>query len=96
MPKKSKNVPKDYTRHKGLVARAIGNRIRQRREQLKLSQEALRQKLQLEGVYISRSQFSRLESGINLFSAVEIISLASALQISYAWLLQGQKDTDPK
>src|SRR5215475_8399869 len=91
MPKKSKNVPKDYLRHKKQTALAIGARIRLRRRKLLLSQEELRKKLQLEGVYITRSQFSRLESGKNLPSAVEIIALTSALQASYAWLLLGEK-----
>ena len=93
MPKKSKNVPKDYLQHKKRTSLAIGARIKLRRRQLIFSQEELRRRLQLEGVYISRSQFSRLESGTNLPSAVEIIALASALQTSFAWLLVGGKET---
>jgi transcriptional regulator with XRE-family HTH domain len=87
MPKRSKNVPKDYIYYKKRTAKVIGGRIKLKREKLGLSQEQLRVALQLQGVFISRSQFSRLESGEILPSALEVRGLTLALNVSYSSLL---------
>ena len=88
MPKKSKSVPKDYAQHKKREAKAIGGRIKNLRIHLGFSQEQLRIALQLQGISISRSQFSRLESGETVPSAVEIKALASALNVPYSSLME--------
>jgi transcriptional regulator with XRE-family HTH domain len=46
--------------------------------------------VQLEGINITRSQYSRLEHGLSLPNAAEIIAIASAFEVPYAWLLQGE------
>jgi transcriptional regulator with XRE-family HTH domain len=87
MPKRSEGLPEDYAAHQRALASAIGERIRTRRQQLHLSQEQVRAKMELDTVYISRARFSRLELGATLANAAEIIALANVLQISYHWLL---------
>ena len=92
MPKKSHSIPRGYLKHKKVLAREIGARIRGRRISLKISQESLRAKLELESVYITRSQFSRIEKGERLPQAAEIIALAGSLKVSFSWLLLGKDE----
>ena len=92
MPKHSQDIPENFAEYERTLARAIGERIRQRRVYLQLRQENIRTKMELEGVYISRTQFSRIESGQSLPKASEIIALAAVLRISYSWLLLGHKE----
>ena len=87
MPRRSEGLPEGYDVHQRTLASAIGGRIRTRRQQLDLSQEQVRAKMELRNVYISRARFSRLEIGAALPNAAEIIALVSVLQVSYRWLL---------
>ena len=89
MPKRSQGIPKDYLTHKKKLAAEMGERIRGRRLELGLTQAALRERLQLEGAYITRSQYSRVESGERLPVASEIIALAAALGVTCSWVLLG-------
>lgn len=92
MPKRSQDVPEEYVQYKRALARAIGSRIRQRRSGLGLTQEALRARLELNAVHITRADFSRIENGLILPDAAEVIALAVALNVSYNWMLQGQDE----
>lgn len=89
MPKRSQDIPEEYTEYEHALAQAIGARIRLRRRQLKLTQENARIKMELESVRISRARFSRIELGEYLPDAAEILALAVALDVSYRWLLTG-------
>ncbi len=92
MPKRSEDVPEEAAAYQQALARAIGGRIRARRRELGLSQEQLRTRLELANVYISRTQFSRMELGESLPNAAEIIALGDVLQRSCSWLLGGQAE----
>ena len=87
MPKRSEGVPEEYADSRRALGSTIGGRIRARRRQLDLSQDRLRAQMELENVYISRTQFSRIEAGESLPDAAEIIALAKVLQVSCHWLL---------
>ena len=87
MPRRTEDLPEEYAVHRRALAIAIGARIRQRRRQLGLSQERVRAQMELESVSVSRTQFSRIETGEALPNAVEIIALVKVLQISCRWLL---------
>lgn len=95
MPKQRQDVPEDFTEYEQILARSIGQRIKQRRKNLNLSQENVRAKMELASVYITRTQFSRIESGKSLPKASEIIALTFALQVPCSWLLLGDED-NPK
>ena len=87
MPKLSQDVPDDYNEYKRKLAGEIGKRIKDRREKLNFSQREIREKMQLASVFITRSQYSRLENGEKLPVASEIIALCSVLKVSCDWLL---------
>lgn len=61
----------------------LGNRIRLRREELQLSQEALAARLG----YKSRSTIAKIESGENDLTQSKIIAFAKALNTTPRWLL---------
>ena len=87
MPRRTEDLPEEYAAYRQALARAIGDRMRQRRRQLGLSQVHVRSQMELESVHISRTQFSRIEAGESLPDAAEIIALAKVLRVSYHWLL---------
>lgn len=89
MPRRSQDVPQEYTEHEKALAQAVGARIRQRRKQLKLTQEIVRVRMEVENVHVSQGQFSRIENGESLLSVAEVVALAKALEVSYEWLLEG-------
>lgn len=91
MPRQSQDVPEEYTEYEKALAIAIGGRIRQRRKHLKLTQEQVRVKMEMESVHVSRARFSRIEIGVTLPDAAEILALAVALEVSYRWLLTGKE-----
>ena len=91
MPKHSSNIPRNYDENKTAIAKEIGSCIRSRRLELGIKQETLKAKMELEGVYISRSQLSRIEHGESLPTALELIGLSVILKVSYQWLLDGYK-----
>jgi transcriptional regulator with XRE-family HTH domain len=90
MPKRMQDLPEEYLTSQRAVARAIGARVRVRREELELTQEQLRTRMELEQVFISRTQYSRIENGEALPDAAELIALRAILDVSFDWLLLGQ------
>jgi transcriptional regulator with XRE-family HTH domain len=90
MPKRMQDLPAEYFVNQRARAEAIGARVRVRREQLGLKQEQLRARLELEGVYISRANFSRLENGDTVPDALELDGLVSVLDVSFDWLVRGE------
>lgn len=91
MPKRIQDLPEEYHSNQRALAEAIGARIRLRRGQLDLTQEHLRARMELEHVYISRAQYSRLENGEALPDASEIRALGAILGVSYDWLIDGRE-----
>jgi transcriptional regulator with XRE-family HTH domain len=94
MPKRMQDVPAEYRSNQRVLAEAIGERMRLRREKLGLTQEHLRARMELENVYVSRTQYSRLENGEALPNASHLIALRRVLGVSYDWLLEGDEGGD--
>jgi transcriptional regulator with XRE-family HTH domain len=92
MPRQSPDVPEEYTQFEHALAKAIGARIRRRRRQLKLTQENVRVKMEVESVHVSRARFSRIEIGDTLPNAAEVFALTLALEVSYSWLITGKEE----
>ncbi len=89
MPKRMQDLPEEYLTHQRTLARAMGERIRLRRTALDLTQEYLRARMELAHVYISRTQYSRIENGNALPNADVLIALHTILRVSFDWLLLG-------
>ncbi len=89
MPKRIQDLPEEYHSNQRRLAQAIGGRMRVRREQLALTQEHLRARMELEQVFMSRTQYSRLENGYALPNAAELIALRAILAVTFDWLLLG-------
>jgi transcriptional regulator with XRE-family HTH domain len=89
MPKRMRDLPAEYQLVQETLARAIGERVRTRRDALDLTQEQLRARLELEQVFISRTQYSRIETGAALPDAAELLALEAILGVSLDWLLKG-------
>ena len=64
-----------------------GMRIRQRREELGLSQEQLAAKLQLYDLELGQKTISRMETGLRVIADYELLWLARALETTCSWLL---------
>ena len=64
-----------------------GERVREARLRLRLSQEALAVKLQLLGLQIGQMAVSRIETGKRLVPDFELPILAEALGVTTDWLL---------
>jgi transcriptional regulator with XRE-family HTH domain len=90
MPKRMQDLPEEYLSSQRSLARAIGDRVRLRRSELDLTQEQLRARMELEQVFISRTQYSRIENGDALPNAAELIALRAILDIPFDWLLLGE------
>jgi transcriptional regulator with XRE-family HTH domain len=89
MPKRIRDLPEGYQNRRRALAETIGARVRLRRAELELTQEHLRARMELAHVFISRTQYSRIENGDTLPDAAELIALESILDVSLEWLLHG-------
>ena len=70
-----------------------GERIRQRRQSLGLSQEQLAARLQLRGLELGQKAVSRMETGSRVIPDYELLWLAQALETTTAWLLGEEPET---
>jgi transcriptional regulator with XRE-family HTH domain len=73
----------DYNGQKNIC----GEKIRQARSKLRMSQAALAAKLQTEGVVLERDCISRVEIGTRFVADYELMTFAKALNVSIDWLL---------
>lgn len=64
-----------------------GERVRERRLKLRLSQAALAAKVQTEGVILEQDALSRIEMGARLVQDYELRALATVLGVTADWLL---------
>lgn len=64
-----------------------GERIREARIKLHLSQKTLAVRLKLEGVELERDSVSRIEIGTRFVTDYEIKMVAKVLNVSALWLL---------
>jgi len=70
----------------------VGERVRQARKSVKppITQTDLVARLQLLNMNIDQSGLSKLENGQRPVSDIEVLTLARALKVSLAWLLEGE------
>ena len=75
------------------VDREIGKRIKNRRESLEMSQDALAKKLG----YTSRSTVNKIDNGVNSLRQTKIAAIAKALETTPAELMgwSEEEQTDP-
>lgn len=73
----------DYNGKKNIC----GERIKEARKKLKLSQENLAAKLQVEGIIIERDSISRIEIGTRFVADYELLVLSKILNVTPAYLL---------
>ena len=64
-----------------------GQRVKEARRIMKLSQEELAAKLQVEGVNIERDSVSRIEIGTRFVADYELLVLCKILSVTPAYLL---------
>jgi transcriptional regulator with XRE-family HTH domain len=91
MPKKTRGLPRQYHTFRRSLAHKLGTQIRSKRLELGLNQTEVRERLQLEGVFVTRSQFSRIEGGTRLPDAAEIIGLCRVFRVTVDWLFSSDK-----
>lgn len=89
MPRRSQDIPEEYNEYERALARAIGARIRERRKELRLTQEEVRTQMEAESIHVSKAHFSRIEAGERMLSAAVVIALSKVLKVKYNWLLEG-------
>ncbi len=65
----------------------IGVRLKKRREELKMSQKELSDKLELLGVYVCRGSVSRIEDYSRTVTDIELFAIARALGVGVDELL---------
>ena len=73
----------DYNGKKNIC----GNRVKEARQKLRISQEALAAKLQVEGVNIERDSVSRIEIGTRFVADYELLALCRVLNVTPQFLL---------
>lgn len=64
-----------------------GNRIRQARLKMQLSQSQLAARMQVEGIIIERDSISRIEIGTRFIPDYELPVFSKVLNVSVNWLL---------
>lgn len=64
-----------------------GNRIREARVRMRMSQTNLAAKMQIEGIIIERDSISRIEIGTRFIPDYELPLFAKVLNVSVEWLL---------
>ena len=64
-----------------------GQRVKDARKKMKLSQEELAARLQVEGVNIDRDSVSRIEIGTRFVADYELLVLCKILSVTPAYLL---------
>ena len=64
-----------------------GQRVKEARKKLKLSQENLAARLQVEGVNIERDSVSRIEIGTRFVADYELAALGKILSVTPEYLL---------
>ena len=73
----------DYNGKKNIC----GKRIKEARKKLKLSQESLAAKLQVEGIILERDSISRIEIGTRFVADYELLALSKILNVTPSYLL---------
>ena len=73
-------------------ANIIGERIREERLRVGLSQQELSDRLELLAVYVCRGSISRIETGERAITDIEIQAIASVLKVPIQTLFEQPKE----
>ena len=73
----------DYNGKKNIC----GNRVREARQKLRLSQSDLAAQLQVKGIILERDSISRIEAGTRFVADYEVRVFAEILKVDIVWLL---------
>lgn len=71
-----------------LAGNISGDRIREQRLRLRLSQSALAARVQTEGVILEQGMISRIENGTRIVTDYELRALAKVLGVSVEYLVE--------
>lgn len=74
----------DYHGRKNLC----GNRVREARARLNITQADLAARLQIKGIIMERDSVSRIEIGTRFVTDYELVVLAEVLGVSMEWLTE--------
>lgn len=77
----------DYNGQKNIA----GNRIREARQRLRMSQSELAAKMQIAGIVIERDSISRIEIGTRFIPDYELPVFSRILHVPVSWLLDVQE-----
>lgn len=75
-----------------ITSEVIGKRIRDIRENKKISQQLIADKLKELGISMSRETLSKIENGNRTVSAVELKAICSVLDVDVETLLEDNED----
>lgn len=73
----------DYEGRKNIC----GDRVREARQKMRLTQTDLAARLQVRGVIIERDSISRIEIGTRFVADYELLALSKCLCVTTGWLL---------
>lgn len=77
-----------------LTFQIIGQRIKEQREGMNISQKELADELIKSGINISRETVSKIESGSRSANAIEIREICKILSVSYEKLMEEEEEKD--
>lgn len=80
----------DYNGKKNIC----GNRVKEARQKLDITQSDLAARMQVEGVILERDCISRIEIGTRFVTDYEVIVLSKCLQVDPMWLLGYKNKTN--
>lgn len=72
----------------------IGDKVRQLRQQKRMSQQALSDRLETMAIYVCRGSVSRIEDKQRTVTDIELYGIAKVLGVPIAELFEGQEDAD--
>lgn len=76
----------------GVLKNLVGSRVRKRRLELNITQDAFAARCQAAGWDLSRGTFSKVEAGLRRVNDAEVVLLAKILKCPVAELLGGHED----
>ncbi len=72
----------------------IGDRLRKRREEIKMNQKDLAILLEEKGIKISRETISKIESGLRATNAIEIKAICEILRVTAEEIMREEDEQD--
>lgn len=77
---------------RSFMGNVSGDRIREQRLRLRLSQSALAARVQVEGVILEQNMISRIESGERIVTDYELRALSKVLGVTTDYLIDNRRE----